>query len=398
MKQLKLLTVLVAYDNVLTPFIPDMYQAIDQVSRELTGFIPSVSRNVAAERAALNESIYVPVTRAMSSGNVSPAMTVPEPTDFTLDNVEMKITKSKQCNFGFTGEDTRTLNNGVGTNSIFADNLMQAMRTLANEIEVDLATEAYQNACRAYGTPTTALFGTNTGETAQLRKILDDNGAPATGRSLVLDTAAGAALRTLTQLTKVNEAGTSMTLRDGELLNLNGLSIKESAGIQYPAIGTAAATADIDTTGYAVGSTTIGLASAGSGTILAGDYVTFAGDTNKYLVTSGDADVSGGGSITIAKPGLRVAISTSSGQAVTVVGRSYRNIGFAQSALQLIARAPALPNGRDAAIDSYMLVDPRSGLPFEIRVYEGYRKMRAEVALAWGVKAIKPEHIAALIA
>ncbi|HDZ80717.1 MAG TPA: hypothetical protein ENH56_05665 [Roseobacter sp.] len=60
--------------------------------------------------------------------------------------------------------------------------------------------------------------------------------------------------------------------------------------------------ATTDATGYAIGDTgapTITLAAAGSGAILAGDKISFAGDDKVYSVTTGDADVSGGGSIVL---------------------------------------------------------------------------------------------------
>jgi hypothetical protein len=381
--------------NTLTGLIPDLYAGLDIVSRELVGFIPSVTRNVSAERAAVGEPIKYPISPAMPAADITPAMTIPEPTDRTFGVGSITITKSRHVEFGFTGEEQRGLNNGVGYNTIQADAFAQGLRTLVNEIETDLATTAYLNASRAYGTAGTTPFGTNTGETAQIKKILDDNGAPASERSLVIDTTAGASLRTLTQLTKANEAGTSMTLRDGELLNLNNFSVKESAGIITHTKGTAAS-ATTNNAGYAVGATVLTLASAGTGTILAGDYVTFAGDSNIYLVVSGDADVSGGGTITIAEPGLRVAMSAAT-KAITVVGNSTRNIGFTRSALHLVARAPALPQEGDAAIDSMMLTDPRSGLAFDVRLYAGYRKIRAEVGMAWGTGAVAPRHIAALL-
>jgi hypothetical protein len=65
--------------------------------------------------------------------------------------------------------------------------------------------------------------------------------------------------------------------------------------------------------------------------------------------------------------------------------------------MALAARAPALPEGGDLAMDRMLLTDPRSGLVFEVSLYPGYRKVRAEVAMSWGVKAIKPPHIVALL-
>lgn len=210
-----------------------------------------------------------------------------------------------------------------------------------------------------------------------------------------MNTSAGAALRKLSSLTNVGDSGSTMGLRDGELLNIHGFSLKESAQVSTFTKGTGAS-ATTDTAGYAVGSTVITLASAGTGTIKAGDVITFAGDTNKYVVASGDADVSNGGTITLAAPGLRVALPASA-TAITLLATSARNVAFSRNALHLVTRAPALPKEGDSAIDRMQITDPRSGMVFEISVYAVYRKLRAEVTAAWGVGAVKPEHIALLL-
>lgn len=381
--------------NTLTGLIPDLYTGLDVVSRELVGFIPSVYRNVGAERAAVNQYVDYPLSQQKAAFNIAPAMAIPEPSDSTTGMGQMKITKARGVEFGWTGEEQRGLNTAVGYVSVQAGNFAQALRTLCNEIEVDLAVEAAANASRATGTAGTTPFASDLSATANLRKILDDNGAPLSDRSLIIDTSAGAKLRTLTQLTKANEAGTTMTLRQGELLDLHGFSLKESAGIQSKTAGTASG-ATTNNAGYAVGATVLTLASAGTGTLTAGESVTFAGDSNIYQIVSGDADVSNGGTITIAEPGLRVAMSAAT-KAITVVASHTSNIGFVQSALHLVARPPAIPSEGDAAADRRLIVDPRSGLTFEVAIYLGYRKVRLEVVLAWGVKAVAPRHIAMLL-
>jgi len=174
-----------------------------------------------------------------------------------------------------------------------------------------------------------------------------------------------------------------------------GMKLRESAQINTSTAGTASS-ATTDNAGYAVGATVLTLASAGTGTIVAGDVLTFAGDTNQYVVTSGDTDVSDGGTITLAAPGLRVAMSAAT-KAITVVAAAARNMCFARSALVLAARAPALPSEGDNASDRMLITDPRSGLTMEFSMYKGYRKVRYEVGLAWGVSNIKPEHTALLL-
>lgn len=375
------------YDNTLTRLIPDLYAGLDVISRELVGFIPSVSRNSTAERAAVGESVVWPVVPSQTAIDIQPSMTIPEPRDQAIGNKTMAITKARAVEFGFTGEEQVGLNNGPGYLSIQADMFAQGLRTLVNEIETDLAVETTNAASRATGTAGTTPYAADIGAAAQLRKILDDNGAPQSDRSQVINTSTGAKLRTLFQLTKANEAGTSMTLRQGQLLDLSGFSVKESAqAVAHTSSGTTGV--NTDATGYAVGSTEITVSAAG---IIAGDIVSFAGDTNKYVVSSAVGTV-----VTIALPGLRVEIPAAA-TAVTV-GISYEaNVGFSRNAVQLAMRAPALPQEGDSAIDRMMITDPRSGMTFEISLYAGYRKIRAEVAIAWGVKATKDEHIALLL-
>lgn len=384
-----------AYANNLTGLIPSLYAGLDTVSRELVGYIPSVSRSSNAERIALGQTVTYSVAPPAVATDVTPQMNISEPTDQTMGNGTMTISKSRKASFGFNGDEQIGLDSGVGYDIVQADLFAQGLRVLTNEMEADIALEAYRNASRGYGTAGTTPLETGLRDLAQIRKILDDNGAPASGRSVVLNTSAGANVRANSQFSKVNEAGSTMTRTQGELMDTFNLSLKESAQAAEH-IGGDAAGATTDATGYAVGATAITLASAGTGGVLPGDFVSFAGSDNQYLVVAGDADVSGGGTITIAAPGLVQPIAASA-TAVTVAGDYSANVGFAMSAIHLATRAPAKPREGDARVDEMMLVDPRSGIAFEVSLWAGERKMKYEVAAAWGQKAVKREHIATLL-
>ena len=128
--------------NTLTNLIPSLYAGLDMVSRELVGFAPAVGRNSTAERAAVGENVTYPITPAGNSGNTTPAMAVPEPTDQTIGSGTISITKSKNAEFGFVGEEKLGLNNGAGYQTVQADMFAQAVRKLVNEIEVDIAAAA----------------------------------------------------------------------------------------------------------------------------------------------------------------------------------------------------------------------------------------------------------------
>jgi hypothetical protein len=377
--------------NVLTDLAADIYKAADVVGRELVGFIPASTINAnGSERAAKGDVVRASFTREASAVDVSESMTIPEGTDQTVDNKTLSITNARAVQIPYTGEDILHLNNGIGYETVYGDQIAQAMRTLTNEMEQDLWEEAYTNSSRAFGTAGTTPFGSNFSEIAEIRQILVDNGMPQNDGqvSLVMNTLAGTNLRQLAQLQQANTAGGTDLLRQGVLLDLQGLSIRESAQVGLHTKGTGASYL-LNDASSAVGDTVIA-ADGGSGTILAGDIVTFAGTSTKYVVNSALS----GGSFTIGGTGLTAAEADN--DAITVGNNYTANIAFHRRALELAVRAPAVPQGGDTADDALTVQDPVSGLVFEVRVYKGYRKTMIEVAASWGVKAWKSDFIATL--
>jgi hypothetical protein len=377
--------------NVLTNLAADIYKAADVVGRELVGFIPAVTVNAdGSERVAKGDVVRASFTRAASVVDVTEAMTIPEGTDQTVDSKTLTISNTRAVQIPYTGEDVRHLNNGIGFETVYGDQIAQAMRALVNEIEADLAEEAYKNASRAFGTAGTTPFASNFSEVAELRQILADNGMPMNDgqASMVLNTVAGTNLRQLAQLQKANEAGGTDLLRQGVLLDLQGLMLRESAQVKAHTKGTGASYL-VNDASSAIGDTSIA-ADGGTGTILAGDVITINGDTNKYVVNTALS----GGAFAIGAPGLRAAAAD---DAAITVGNSYTaNVAFHRRALELAIRPLAEPPS-SLASDTMTVSDATSGLTFTVSVYPGYHKSMIEVSVAWGVKAWKPDFIATLL-
>lgn len=385
-------------ENTITGLVPEIYEALDIVSRELTGMIPSATMNASANTVQVGQAIRVDVEPAGNVSNITPAMVVPDPTGQTSGFTDIIITKSRAAEFGFNGEDQKGLNTGAGYGTVRANKIAQAIRALTNEVETDLC-GLQSTFSRAHGTAGTAPFGTANDYTdaSNVLKILKDNGSPLQDNQLVINTTAGVNL--LGKQAAVADAGSDSILRQGVLLDINGMPIRESAQIVDQAAGGIAGAATTNAAGYAIGATVLTLAVGGTGNVVAGDVVTFAGDTNKYVVASAvfaGVNPAAGDTITIAAPGLRVAM-TAATKAITKIAASSRNLAFNRSAIVLAARAPARPSEGDMASDVIVITDPRSGLSMEFAMYQGYRKVRYEVALAWGVKNIKPEHTALLL-
>lgn len=375
--------------NTLTNLIPDMYQGLDVVSRELTGLIPAVTRNSGAEGAALNQEINIPIVGAVTGGDITPGTNPPDNGDFDPDNTIMTISKSRYWPIRWNGEEQKGVNQTGVFGSVNADRFAQAIRAAVNEVEADIA-GLHIHASRAYGVAGTTPYGTANvlSDMAQSRKLLEDNGAPLADLHAVYDSTAIANMRGLQSvLFKVNEAGTDAMLRQGAVGQIHDVLVGSSGQINTSVAGTGSAYTT-DTAGYSVGDTDITLIT-GTGTVVAGDVITFAGDTNKYVVKTG---VAAPGVITLQEPGLRVAIAASA-TAMTITAASARNMVFSKSALAVITRPPAMPQEGDMASDVMVVTDPISGLAFQVAMYKQYRQIRYELGLAWGVKAIAPRHM-----
>jgi hypothetical protein len=307
-----------------------------------------------------------------------------------VDNKTLTLTQTASVQIPFTGEDIKFLEAGSGFQNVYRDQITQAFRGISNQIENYAWAKVRAGASRAFGSAGTTPFGSNFNELAELRKILVDNGAPMSDRqsSVVMNTTAGVKLRNLAQLQKVNEAGSETLLRQGELLNLQGLSLKESLAPIPVAIGTGAAYESVGT--YAVGATAITV-DTGTGTVLAGDVVTFAGDTNKYVV----ATALTGGVVTLAAPGLRQTLAD--GVVMTVGAIATANVAFHRAAVEVVMRPYAVPNGGDGAAESMVIQDPWSGMAFDVSVYKGYKKMMIDISTVYDVKVWKPEFVTQLL-
>jgi hypothetical protein len=349
-------------------------------------------------RAAKDQTVRFPIVPSYAAADIAAAATGPDPSASTIGSDTLTISKSRSTTFFWEGEEQI----GVGSSGIYQNILQQqfaqGMRTLVNEIEADLAA-LYIYGSRAFGTAGTAPFASLL-DTADILKILLDNGAPTGDLHLIVDTSAGANLRRLGQLTKANEAGGNETLRRGTLMDLNGFMVGESGQVKAHTKGTATG---FDCTAIEpVGETTVACDGSNSGTVLAGDIVTrgveggSAADANKYVVASGSTLTgNAAGNFILNATGVRVATAVTD---EWTIGASYRaNMAFARSAIALVTRVPAMPEGGDAASDVIELQDPISGLAFQIAMYRQRRRVAFEVGIAWGVKAVKPEHIAILL-
>jgi hypothetical protein len=367
--------------NVFTAIQPTLFSAARKVANEPFGVVSAITTDFDDKGVAKGDTVTVDVAPVRTASDFTPANVPASGTDATASGIGVQITKARKVDWNLTGEQAKSLDNAGIRNDWVEQLIMQGMRTLRNECEIDAALAVKVGASRAYGTAATTPFASDLSALTNARKILQDNGAPLADLQFVGDTSAGLNLRNLGVIQNHYQAGSDEERRSGILQRQFGFMPNESAGVTVHTKGTGASYTT-DTAGYAVGATSITLIT-GTGTVLAGDVVTFAGDTNKYVVKTG---VAAPGTIVLAEPGLKVAIAASA-VAMTVGGNYTANLAFERSAVVGIMRPPIMP--ANPTIQQTLISDPL-GMTYLLLDIAQYGQRSWELHLAWGFKTVNP--------
>ncbi len=341
--------------NTLSALAPILFQAARVVPRELYGVLGAISPNFDSQGVAVGDVLKVPVVPALPAVASTQTQAFPQGTARNVGASTLTLNQAFEVPWVLTAEEERSLMNANGiAQNVFQQTVSQAFRSLLNKVEAYICGIVPANASRAFGTAGTAPFASNFNLLADLRKGLDDNGAPQGNRVCVINTTAGANLRKLTQLYQAYSSGGTEVIRQGTLIDLMGFGIRESAGIAAVASGSTANGSYVTNGIQAKGSTSI-VVQTGTGTLTAGDLITFAGVADVYTVSANYAG--GAGTVTIQEPGLQAAVA--SGTAISVTKTYAANFAFDASAIQAVIRPALQPQG--AAYDQMMVTDPVTG-------------------------------------
>ncbi len=368
--------------NVFTALQPVLYSAAQEVSAEPFGVISSIAATFDDKGVAIGDKVRVPVAPTRATSDYTPAMTASAGTDATASNVEVEITANKMVSWNLTGEQLRSLENGGNDMEWVRQLIAQGMRALRNGAEQACATAIKQGASRAVGTAGTNPFASNIDIIADARKVLQDNGAPLADLQLVINSTAGTAARKLGIIQQAYQAGSEEERRSGQLLRQFGFAIRESAGITLHTKGTGTSY-QLSAAG-AVGDTTINV-DTGSGTLLAGDVVTFAGTSVNYVANSALS----GGIFTIGRPGL-LAIEADN-DAVTIGNNYTPNLAFERNAVVGIMRPPVMPPN---PLMQQTLISDGMGMTYLLVQIAGDGMATWRLHLAHGFKVVQSEHVA----
>ena len=377
-----------AISNTLTAILPKILARglLHLRSRVLMTRLVNLDYSMEAKKKG--ETIDVPVAASITSGAVAPAAYPAAPTNLTTATVQITLDNWQKASFGLTDKELGQIN---AQDDFITLEMTAAFEALAVDINDSIFAE-YVGVYGYTGTADTTPFGAGVEVTSATlaRKILNQQKCPRDNRRGVLDFDAEANALALTQFSDAEKVGGSDVKISGEIGRKFGIDWNADDGVPTHTAGDASG-ATTDATGYALGLKTVTLASDGTGAILSGDIITFAGDSQTYAVTSGDADVSGGGTISFV-PGLKVVIAAQV-TAITLKATHVSNLVFHRDAFALAMRAPddALKEVFNPQ-NSYTMQDPVTGLVMRLEVIRMYKQTMWELDCLWGAQLIRAEY------
>ena len=385
--------------NTLTAILTQILAKGMMTLRQQVLMTKLVNTDYSLEAKKKGQTIDIPLSAAISAANVTPAATPTAPSDLTPTTAQISLNNWKHAGFALNDQEVGRIR---ADKDFVPLQMGEAFKSLANAIN-DSVFATYTGIYGYVGTAATTPFGSGVevASATNLRKTLHEQLAPRDERRAVLDFAAEAAALNLAQFSDAEKRGSAETKTSGNVGRVFGFDWYGDDGVPSHTAGTASG-ATTDNAGYAVGVETITLASAGTGTILTGDVFTIAGDTQTYVVVTGDADVSGGGTVTF-KPALKIAITTAA-TAITLKASHVVNIGFHRDAFGLAVRAPEagikeLLGGSLAGsivMESVTLQDPVSKLIMRLELIRGYKMTIWDVDCLWGTTLVDAARAARL--
>lgn len=341
-------------------------------------------RSQSASRGGITEVIVPPefATRDIVPAAVPPASAAaPNPT-----TVQVPLDFWKEVNFPLTEKHITLLENADAAAPMFLQN---AVGPIVEEITSSIV-GTYRGIYGYVGTAGTTPFGASPAEAQQAKTALTRQKSPRFMRKLVLNSGAYGNATGLQNFRLVDQSGTTETLREGEVGRAYGFDWHEDVGLDGISHISTPLTAGACTVNGAhpIGATTISIAKATTASPLAaGDIISFAGDTQTYVVTTGVTLIVGNTNVQI-QPPLKVAKTT--GQAVTLRASHSINLAFHPMAFAFDSR-PAARISLPGVTSNFMTwVDEMTGVALRLEIKEEYHQVGFYLSCLWGAKLVDP--------
>ena len=334
--------------------------------------------------AKRGSTVNVAVPASITVRTVAPDVVPPAVTAVTPGYVPVTLAEWEEAPFAMDDKGLAQVQAGI-----LPMQATEAIKALANKIDAYLwglvhGTYGFYGYAGVAGT---TPFANDDSAFRDARRQANKQLMDPEPRYLLLDPDAESNALGLRQYTDMSYTGSPEGIIKGILGEKSGVTFIMTQNVPTHTAGTAAL-ATTDGSAYAVGTKTITLASAGTGTILAGDVITFAGDTQPYVVVTGDADVSDAGTV-VFEPGLKVAIATAA-VAITVKATHVCNLLLHRDAIAF-AMAPLAETRLTGNEMISEAIDEESGLSLRLEVTRQHKQYQWSWDALYGGNVIRRE-------
>jgi hypothetical protein len=362
-----------------------------------------VNGDYSTEAKKKGQTIDVPVPVPVPTQNVVPG-TVPVATgDTTPGSVQIQLNNWKQ-NKPIYLTDNELVQ--IDRSQHFLPlQLTEAVQGLASDVNQSIFAK-YKGTLRgifsATGTPGTTPFASAVTDATNARKNLNKQRCPRVNRRGVLDFDAEGNALALSPFSDAEKIMSAVVKMEGEIGRKYGIDWAADDDVPFHTAGTAKTlTGTLTISDEDIGDTTIVTVTSNNAaddgkTIVQGDIITIAGDTQTYVVVgAGPYTLTGtSGSQTISNlqiyPGLR--FEPSGGEALTVAGSHRVNMAFHRDAFAFATR-PLVDNTIDLSLGSQILSmqDEDTGLVMRLEVSRQHKQVAWEFDILWGCELVRPE-------
>ena len=349
-----------------------------------------VNRQYEAMAGMKGSSIDVPIPSAIAAQDVAPGATPPATADVTPTSVSITLDQWKEAPFYMTDKDL--LQAQAGTIPMQASEAIKSLAAAVNQYIYGFYKKVYGFA----GTAGTTPFASSVVEYMDSRTILNKQLAPLGDRRVVLDPAAEGNALKLGVFLQADQRGDQQGIIEGRIGRKLGAdwymdqlipthtSTALSAGAAT--VNGAHAVNAGSTDGGRTGTVSIAKATNPSN-LVAGDILTFAGDTQTYTVLANVTLAVGNTTVSIS-PALQTA--KSGGEAVTLKASHVANLAFHRDAFAFATR-PLADNTEGLGNIIQSMVDSVSGLTLRLEISREHKRTRFSYDILYGAQLIRPE-------
>ena len=324
------------------------------------------------------EFVSRPVLPAASpppSGNAPNPLTVKVPLNYW-----------EEVNFPLNEEHLTLMENADRDTPMF---LMNAVSPIVERMTESIA-HNYKGIYGVVGTPGVTPFGFAPTDAQQAKTVLTRQKCPKFMRKMSLNSGAYGNATGLPAFRDISQSASSEALREGEVSRAYGFDWYEDVGLDNIShlstpLSPGAATVHGP---HPVGTKTVTINKATNPSpLVIGDVITFAGDSQQYVVTLNVTLAVGNTAIQV-EPALR--LPKTGGEAVTLLASHSINLAFHPFAFAFDSRPAARLNIPGVTNNFLTWVDDMTGVTLRLEIRDEYHQLGFYLSCLWGTVLVDP--------